>query len=92
MSSENTFSFSSAAVGNPRLATAQLAPIDTARGHYYQPVFSAVTVTSNVPYGAATTYLIATQQLLLDICQPTDDTMKRRPLIIFAHQGGFVTD
>lgn len=75
----------------PYFAVAQLAPIDTARGHYYQPVFSAVTVTSNVPYGAATTYLNATQQLLMDIYQPTGDTVKRRPLIIFAHQGGFIT-
>lgn len=74
----------------PHFAAAQLAPIDTARGRYYQPVFSAVTVTSNVPYGAATTYLNATQQLLMDVYQPTGDTVKRRPLIIFAHQGGFI--
>jgi para-nitrobenzyl esterase len=70
---------------------AQLAPIDTARGRYYQPVFTAVTTTSGVAYATATTFNGATQTLTMDIYQPAGDTVKRRPLIIFAHQGGFVT-
>ncbi|RYY20076.1 MAG: hypothetical protein EOO36_04295, partial [Cytophagaceae bacterium] len=75
----------------PGLAAAQLAPIDTARGRYYQPVFANVTVTSNVVYGSALPLTSTTpQQLLLDIYQPTGDTVKRRPLIIFAHGGGFI--
>ena len=49
----------------PGLASAQLAPIDTTGGRYYRPVFANVTVTSNVAYGSATTYLGTTQQLLL---------------------------
>ena len=73
----------------PRLASAQ-AVIDTTRGRYYQPIFSTVTVTSNVPYGSAVTYDGNTQQLLMDIYQPANDTVKRRPVIIFAHQGGFI--
>ncbi len=75
----------------PRLASAQLAPIDTARGRYYQPVFAGATVTSNVVYGSATTLLGTTQQLVMDIYEPAGDTVKRRPLLIFAHQGGFIT-
>jgi para-nitrobenzyl esterase len=74
----------------PRLATAQVAPIDTARGRYYQPVFGTVTVTNNVAYGSATTYTGGTQTLLMDVYQPAGDTVKRRPLIVFAHGGGFV--
>lgn len=70
-------------------ASAQLAPIDTARGRYYQPIFAAATVTSNVVYGSATKYDGTSQQLLMDIYQPAGDTVKRRPLVIFAHQGGF---
>jgi para-nitrobenzyl esterase len=73
----------------PRLAWAQLAPIDTTGGRYYQPVFAGVTVTSNVVYGSANTFLGAAQSLLMDVYQPTGDTVKRRPLLIFAHQGGF---
>ena len=73
----------------PRLASAQLAPIDTARGRYYQPVFAGATVTSSVVYGSATKYDGTTQQLVMDIYQPTGDTVRRRPLVIFAHQGGF---
>ena len=74
----------------PRLAVAQLAPIDTTRARYYQPIFATATVANNVPYGSATTYTGGTQQLLMDIYQPTGDTVKRRPLIIFAHGGGFI--
>ncbi len=71
-------------------AAAQLAPIDTTAGRYYRPVFAAVTVTKDVVYGSATTYNNTTQQLVMDIYQPTGDTVKRRPLLIFAHGGGFV--
>ncbi|RZK96827.1 MAG: alpha/beta hydrolase, partial [Hymenobacter sp.] len=72
-------------------ALAQLAPPDTARGRYYQPVFANVTTTSGVAYATAPNYLGAAQTLTMDIYQPAGDTVKRRPLIIFAHQGGFLT-
>jgi acetyl esterase/lipase len=65
--------------------------VDTTRGRYYQPIFSNVTVTSNVVYGSAVTFTGNTQALAMDIYQPTGDTVSRRPVIIFAHQGGFVT-
>ncbi|MDO7847829.1 alpha/beta hydrolase [Hymenobacter sp. M29] len=73
-----------------QLASAQ-ARIDTTRGRYYQPRFANVTTTSGVVYGAAVNSAGATQQLLMDIYQPTGDTVSRRPVIIFAHQGGFIT-
>lgn len=65
------------------------AQIDTTRARYYQPVFANVTVTRDVAYGAAITYTGAAQTLLLDVYQPAGDTVRRRPLVIFAHQGGF---
>ncbi|AWM33711.1 alpha/beta hydrolase [Hymenobacter nivis] len=65
------------------------AQIDTTRARYYQPVFANVDVTSNVAYGSAPTFLGITQSLQMDIYQPAGDTVKRRPVIIFAHQGGF---
>ena len=74
----------------PGRAAAQLAPIDTTGGRYYQPVFANVTVTRDVPYGAAPKYDGTTQQLVMDIYQPAGDTVTRRPLIIFAHGGGFL--
>ena len=46
------------------------AQIDTTRARYYQPVFGAVDVTHDVPYGAATTYTGTAQTLLLDVYQP----------------------
>lgn len=63
--------------------------LDTTRARYYQPVFANVGVTSNVAYGSAATYTGSTQTLLMDIYQPAGDTVKQRPLILFAHQGGF---
>jgi pimeloyl-ACP methyl ester carboxylesterase len=67
------------------------AQIDTTRGRYYRPIFPNVTVTSAVPYGSAVGYTGVTQTLLMDIYQPTGDTELRRPVIIFAHGGGFIT-
>ena len=72
------------------LAHAATAQIDTTRGRYYRPIFPTVTVASNVNYGSATTSAGTVQQLVMDIYQPTGDTVRRRPLLIFAHQGGFV--
>ena len=67
------------------------AQVDTTRARYYQPVFASVSVTSAVAYGSAVNSAGVTQPLLMDIYQPTGDTVRRRPVIIFAHQGGFVT-
>jgi len=72
-------------------ALAQIAPIDTTGGRYYQPVFTGVSVTGGVAYATAPTFNGTAQVLTMDIYQPVGDTVKRRPLIIFAHQGGFVT-
>lgn len=69
--------------------TAQ-AQVDTTRGRYFQPIFANVTVTPNVIYGSAQRYDGSTQTLLMDIYQPTGDTEARRPVIVFAHQGGFL--
>ena len=68
-------------------ATAQ---IDTTRGRYYQPVFGDVEVQRGVVYGQAQNILGANQTLRMDIYQPAGDTVRQRPLIVFAHEGGFV--
>jgi acetyl esterase/lipase len=67
------------------------AQIDTTRGRYYRPIFPNVTITRQVSYGSAVTFTGSTQPLLMDVYEPAGDTVRRRPLIIFAHQGGFVT-
>jgi|GEM_PF-2000422 len=73
------------------LAARAQTPIDTTAGRYFQPVFKDVTVTSGVAYGSATTAFGSTQTLLMDVYQPAGDASIERPVIIFAHQGGFVT-
>jgi acetyl esterase/lipase len=73
-----------------RAASAQ-SVIDTTGGRYYRSVFPSVTVTSNVAYGAAVNSAGVNQTLVMDIYQPTGDVLARRPVIIFAHQGGFIT-
>ena len=72
-----------------RAASAQ-AVIDTTGGRYYRPIFASVTVTSGVAYGAAVNSAGTNQTLVMDIYQPTGDALARRPVIVFAHQGGFV--
>ncbi|TGE09887.1 alpha/beta hydrolase [Hymenobacter fodinae] len=79
------------------LATLFLAPlvgqaqIDTTRGRYYQPRFRQVTVQRDVEFAQATTFLGRTQTLYMDVYQPAGDTVRRRPLIVLAHEGGFLT-
>jgi lysophospholipase L1-like esterase len=43
----------------------------------------------NVPYGRATNLKGEEEVLLLDVFMPKADTMKKRPLVIFIHGGGF---
>jgi acetyl esterase/lipase len=68
------------------------AQIDTTGGRYYKPVFSNVTVTRGVVYGSAAPLASSTAQaLLMDVYQPAGDTVGRRPVIILAHDGAFLT-
>lgn len=59
-------------------------------GRYLQEIFAEVSVSSDIPYGSATTITGIDQTLLLDVYEPESDTVSRRPLIIFAHGGSFL--
>jgi acetyl esterase/lipase len=72
-------------------AGAAQAQIDTTRGRYYQPRFRQVTVQRDVEFAQVTTFLGRTQTLYMDVYQPAGDTVRRRPLIVLAHEGGFLT-
>ena len=53
-------------------------------------VFIAIDSTSNVEYGKAVNIKGENETLLLDVFSPPkEDTMKKRPLLIFIHGGGF---
>ena len=66
---------------------------------YVNTIFPAVTKTTGVVYGTApflnSLYVdesnTSVQNLVMDIYQPKDDTLSKRPAIIFAHPGGFIT-
>ena len=78
----------------PRFAARAQAPLpaafDTTGGRYYQPVFAQVTRTNGVIFGSATNFQGQRQTLRFDFYEPTGDTVARRPLLVFAHEGGFV--
>lgn len=67
---------------------------DCQNGRYFQPVFTDVTTTTEVPYGenANPTLLnpTARQALNMNIYEPTGDTLSERPLMILAFGGAFV--
>ena len=65
------------------------APPAGAATRYPDPVFSGVTVTKDVVYGAARDFDGRIQQLDLDLYQPTGDTLAKRPVIVLAFGGGF---
>ena len=64
--------------------------IDTTGGRYWDPIFSTVTITSNVNYGSNVTISGATQTLDMDIYEPAGDTVQMRPLLVLAHGGSFI--
>ena len=64
---------------------------------YVNTIFSNVTASNNIIYGTAPAINspyndesnTTTSNLLMDIYQPTGDALSQRPVIIFAHGGGF---
>jgi len=58
---------------------------------YREKVFTEVVVTKNVKHGEAKPYgSQVVKTLNLDIYQPKDDPITKRPAIILVHGGGFV--
>src|SRR5215475_7056195 len=64
-------------------------PPGTAPVRYRDPIFDAVTVTSNVTYGSAVNLENQTITLQLDMYQPAGDTVTSRPAIVWVHGGSF---
>ena len=64
-------------------------PPGTAPVRYRDPIFDAVTVTSNVTYGSAVNLENQTITLQLDMYQPTGDTVTSRPAIVWVRGGSF---
>jgi hypothetical protein len=59
-------------------------------GRFASDVFQNVTTTSNITYGANSSWTGANTTLKLDFYEPTGDTMAARPLIIWIHGGSFI--
>lgn len=66
-----------------------ISPPGPAPVRYRDPIFSTVTVTSNITYGTAVNLENQTVTLQLDMYQPTGDTVTRRPAIVWVHGGSF---
>ncbi len=64
-------------------------PPGNAPVRYRDPIFNAVTVTSNVTYGSAVNLGNQTITLQLNMYQPTGDTVTSRPAIVWVHGGSF---
>jgi acetyl esterase/lipase len=61
----------------------------TAPLRYRDPVFTAVTKTTNVTYGSAVDAQGNTVTLQFDSYEPTGDTVTKRPAIVWVHGGSF---
>jgi acetyl esterase/lipase len=66
-----------------------LTPPGPAPLRYRDQVFTAVTKTTDVSYGSAVDQNGVTQDLKLDIYEPTGDTNTLRPAMIWVHGGSF---
>jgi para-nitrobenzyl esterase len=67
----------------------EITPPGTAPVRYRDPIFGAVTVTSNISYGSAVNLSNQTISLTLDMYRPTGDTVTSRPAIVWVHGGSF---
>ncbi len=56
---------------------------------YRDPVFTNVTITRDLQYGSAPSQSGETVALKLDLYQPAGDTQTRRPVLVWAHGGGY---
>lgn len=56
---------------------------------YVTPIFDDIEVTSDIAYGAAPGVDAKPESLTLDVYQPRRDRARDRPLVLFAHGGGF---
>ena len=64
-----------------------------AQKRYQSEIFSNIETLSDIQYGQATNLKGNSQTLLLDVFSPPKtDTAKRRPLVLFIHGGGFVSN
>jgi carboxylesterase type B len=66
-----------------------IAPPGAAPVRYRDTVFNAVTVTHNMTYGTSVNLEGQTITLQMDMYQPTGDTVKARPAIVWVHGGSF---
>lgn len=66
------------------------AQCDTSR--YLSPIFDSVVKHANVQYGSAQVWNIPynNTDLFMDVYEPANDTLTKRPLMIWAHPGGFL--
>jgi hypothetical protein len=57
---------------------------------YINDIFADTSQTTALQYGSNINAANVTQNLFMDIVQPKNDTLSRRPIIVFAFGGGFV--
>jgi len=62
--------------------------ISTAQ-RFKAPVFETVDSINAITYGSAMNIKGSAETLLMDLIFPQGDTMKKRPLVVFIHGGGF---
>ena len=61
----------------------------TTAQRFREPVFDALDSVNALEYGRAMNIKGNVESLLMDLIFPQGDTMKKRPLVIFIHGGGF---
>lgn len=72
------------------LAIIFLASVHYSNAQRYLTSSFEVSETENIQYGENTNYLGEIEQLFLDLYEPVNDTLDSRPLVIYAHGGGFI--
>lgn len=56
---------------------------------YLSPIFEKVNIQKDITFGEVVTFDGKPEKLLLDVYSPNNDKLKKRPVIVWIHGGGF---
>jgi len=72
----------------PILFNAQIEGCDGSR--YQDDIFEDIKVTTGIKYGEGETFSGIFQELFLDVYEPANDELERRPVIVLAFGGSYI--
>ncbi len=69
---------------------ALITTITSSQIRYKDSIFSSVKISKEIKFGENTNFMRINKNLMLDVYEPENDTLTKRPLMIWIHGGSFI--